>query len=104
MLTSYASAPVAVRDDIRSAHELGWNRIAQAGTWFDGATRVAIAAETRQAPHCALCRRRKAALSPYGIVGEHDSLGQLPARTVEQIHRIVTDPGRLTHTWFDTVI
>ena len=31
--------------------------------------RVAIAAESRNAPACALCAERKAALSPYGIDG-----------------------------------
>jgi hypothetical protein len=31
-------------------------------------------------------------------------LGSLPERVVEQIHRIVSDPGRLTRKWFDGVI
>src|SRR5262245_39957838 len=104
MTISYTHAPSPVRDDIVKAHEVAWDRVARPGTWFDGPTRVAIAAETRQAPQCALCARRKAALSPYGIEGAHDSLGSLPARVIEQIHRIVTDPGRLTRKWFDTVI
>ena len=28
----------------------------------------------------------------------------LPERMVEQIHRIVTDPGRLTRTWYEQVL
>jgi hypothetical protein len=68
------------------------------------ATRVAIAAETRNALHCALCARRKQAVSPFGMVGRHHSLGTLPERMVEQIHRIVTDPGRLTRTWYEQVL
>ena len=95
MKISYAHAPGPVRDDIIAAHAVAWDRIANPGTWFDGATRVAIAAETRNAPHCALCARRKQALSPFGIDSRHASLGTLPERMVEQIHRIVTDPGRL---------
>jgi hypothetical protein len=102
MTISYAHP--TVRADIVAAHQNAWDRIARAGTWFDGATRVAIAAETRRAPFCALCARRKQALSPYGIEGRHDSLGVLPEHAVEQIHRIVTDPGRLTRKWFETVI
>jgi hypothetical protein len=78
--------------------------MAHPGAWFDGATRVAIAAETRHARQCELCRHRKAALSPYGIEGRHDSTGLLPERMVEQIHRIATDSGRLTRSWFDRVL
>src|SRR5262245_56892249 len=104
MKLSYAHAPVPVRPDIVDAHNVAWSRIARAGSWLDGKTRVAIAAETRHAPHCSLCRRRKPALSPYGVEGAHDQLGQLPDRIVEQVHRIVTDPGRLTRTWFDLVL
>jgi hypothetical protein len=104
MNISYAHAPVPVRDDIIAAHTVAWDRIANPGTWFDGATRVAIAAETRNAPHCALCAQRKQALSPFGIDGRHDSLGSLPERMVEQIHRLVTDPGRLTRKWYEQVL
>jgi hypothetical protein len=104
MTISYAHSPSPVREDIAAAHARAWQRIASAGTWFDGATRVAIAAETRQAAHCALCAQRKRALSPYGIDGAHDSGGKLPASTIEQIHRIATDPGRLTRKWFEAII
>jgi hypothetical protein len=104
MSISYTNAPLKVRDDIVAAHDRAWNRITRAGAWFDGKTRLAIAAETRNASKCALCSRRKEALSPYAIVGTHDGLGALPERLVEQIHCIVTDPGRLTRGWFDSVI
>ena len=103
-MITYSNAPIAVRADIVEAHNVAWGRIARPGTWFDGATRVAIAAEARCVPSCALCRRRKEALSPYSVAGHHDSLGILPERVVEQIHRIVSDPGRLTRTWFQGVI
>src|SRR5215831_14051277 len=59
-----ASTGLTIRDDLSAAHARAWARIARPGTWWDGAARVAIAAETRQAPRCALCRRRKEALSP----------------------------------------
>jgi hypothetical protein len=104
MSISYTNARVVVRDDITAAHDRAWNRIARAGAWFDGQTRLAIAAETRHAPKCLLCSRRKEALSPYSVDGRHDGLGILPERLIEQIHRIVTDPGRLTRGWFDSLI
>lgn len=103
-MINYTNTPVAVRDDIIDAHREAWRRIARAGTWLDGATRVAIAAEVRHAAGCALCKRRKEALSPYSIAGHHNSLGQLPERVVEQIHRIVSDPGRLTRHWFEGIL
>src|SRR3974377_2238107 len=101
MSISYTNARVEVRGDIVAAHDRAWGRIARAGAWFDGAARIAIAAEGRYAPHCALCSRRKKALSTCGADGRHDGPGALPERVVEQIHRIVTDPGRLTRGWFD---
>jgi len=66
--------------------------------------RVAAAAEVRHAPHCGLCRRRKAALTPYVIDGRHDSLDTLPETWIEVIHRIVSDPGRLTRGWYQRML
>src|SRR5204863_142018 len=51
-----------------------------------------------------LRREREAALSPAAVAGMHDSLGELPEAAVEAVHRIRTDPGRLTRSWFDNVI
>jgi hypothetical protein len=104
MLLSYANAPIKVRDNIVAAHDRAWNRIARAGAWFDGKTRIAIAAETRHASKCALCSRRKKTVSPLNIDGKHDGLGALAERLVEPIHRIVTDSGRLARGWFDSVV
>lgn len=97
---AYEDAEIAIRDDLKAAHARTWERIAAPGTWFDGKTRVAIAAESRAARGCTLCAARKEALSPFAIDGVHDSLGELPENIVEVIHRIVTDPGRLTQSWY----
>jgi hypothetical protein len=104
MTEPYASAPFPIRDDLAAAHARAWSRIARPGTWWDGAARVAIAGETRQAPRCPLCRRRKEALSPLAIAGTHDSLGRLPEIAVEVVHRVVTDPGRLGERWYRGVV
>ncbi len=101
---SYQSSPFAVRDELAAAHRRVWDRLGRPGTWLDGETRVAVCAEARHGPNCDLCRRRKAALSPYGIDGGHDSLGELPGSWVEVIHRIVSDPGRLTHGWYKSML
>ncbi len=101
---TYDSAGVPIRDAILEAHRDTWRRIARPGNWFDGQTRVAIAAESRNAPDCALCAERKAALSPYTIQGTHDSLGTLPPEIIEIVHRIVTDPGRLRKQWYEGIL
>ena len=100
----YASAPIALRDDLAEAHARAWGRIGCPGTWWDGVQRVAIAAETRHALACALCHQRKEALSPAAIGGRHDSLGALPDAVVEVVHRVRTDPSRLSISWFRGVI
>lgn len=96
-----ALAATAVRADIVAAHAAAWQAIAEPGTWWSGAQRVAIAGEARRARTCDLCARRKDALSPYAVEGEHAADGVLPASAVEAVHRIVTDPGRLKREWKD---
>jgi hypothetical protein len=104
MYKFYAAAPIPVRVDLAAAHERAWERIGRPGTWWDGAERVAIAAETRHAPACPLCRRRREALSPGAVEGRHDSLGDLPDPVVEVAHRLRTDPARLGERWFRELI
>src|SRR3989475_13047015 len=84
---SYRAALVPVRDDFAAAHTRFWKRLASPGAWWTGAERVAIAAEVRQARHCALCQARKAALTPAAVQGRHDHLGALPDAAVDVIHR-----------------
>ena len=96
----YPDAPVPIRADILAAHARAWAWIAAPGNWLSGAERVAIAAETRHALDCQLCAARKEALSPEAVAGEHDGPGVLEPPMVEIVHRIVTDPARLTRRWF----
>ena len=97
-LTELVSFPV--RDDLSAAYERGWQHLARPGTWLDGERRLSIAAESRNALTCRLCRTRADALSPYAIDGTHDDLGALPVPVVEVIHRIRTDSGRLSEAWY----
>ena len=100
MTEPYHPSLLRIREDLAAAHTRAWQHIARPGTWWDGATRVAIAAETRHAPSCTLCQRRKAALSPLAITGAHEDLGRLPEPVVEVVHRVRTDPGRLGEQWY----
>lgn len=99
---SYTDAPGTVRKDICDAHQRTWKRLAEPGTWWTGAERIAIAAETRKASSCTLCRDRKTAISPYALKGEHDHASDLLSETaVDVIHRIVSDSKRLTKDWYE---
>jgi hypothetical protein len=100
----YATAGVPVRDDLQAAHQWMMEHLRAPGTWWTGAERVAIAAEGRRAVECVLCRTRKAALSPNVVPGEHVDVRELPSDIVDVIHRVRTDPARLSKPWFDGVI
>ena len=92
----YSSSPYPVRGDIAAAHRAYWRTLARPGSWWTGAERVAIAAESRNASRCGLCAARKAALTPAAVADEHAGSNELPDVAVDAIHRIVTDPGRMT--------
>ena len=96
--------PYRVRSTLVEAHRLAWRRIAEPGAWLDGARRVAVAAEVRAAQHCALCRERKEALSPFAVEDDHEATARLSAAEVELIHRLTTDPGRLSQAWAEGVL
>ena len=101
---SYSQAPYPVRGDFAASHSRYWARLAAPGDWLTGRQRVEVAAEVRQAPQCALCRRRKEALSPYQVDGAHEAATGLPEVMVEVVHRVVTDSARLTKSWFDGIM
>ncbi|MEM1434534.1 MAG: hypothetical protein AAGG11_10805 [Pseudomonadota bacterium] len=44
---------------------------------------------------CGFCATYKAALSPYTVNGEYDDDGDLPKRTLNAVHRLVTDRGAI---------
>lgn len=48
-------------------------------------------------------QERRQALSASTAKGVHDSLGNLPAETGEAVHRLVTDPSRITESWVRTM-
>ncbi|MDE0759259.1 MAG: alkylhydroperoxidase-related (seleno)protein, partial [Pseudomonadales bacterium] len=71
MTFSYTNSPYPIREDITQAHQKFWQKLAQAGSWWSGAQRIAIAAEVRNAVECKYCQVRKSALSPYTTTGKH---------------------------------
>lgn len=93
-----------IRPRLALAIDDAWGRLASAGTWWSGAERIAIATETRSAMHCSLCARRREALSPYSITGEHDTATDLPSEAIEAIHRIKSDASRITQHWVRSMV
>lgn len=93
-----------VRTNLREAHGDAWRLIAQPGAFWSAAARVQMVEEARAALRCGLCARRKEALSPLAALGEHDAATALPAALVELIHRLRTDPARMTRSAFDRAL
>ena len=102
---TYALGPDRdVREDLVSAYRAAWAHIASPGTWLGGSERVALAAETRAAADCELCRERKAALSPFAVEGEHDRVGAARPGLTDLVHRLTTDASRLSQRYVDGLI
>ena len=100
----HSGAGIPIRADLSETQRFLLDHIRAPGTWWTGAERVAIATESRGAVGCGLCRARKRSLSPGGLHGRHDASGLLPDDVTDTVHRIRTDPARLSKPWFDGVI
>jgi len=96
-------ADLPLGDDLRSAHQAALASIARPGPYWTAADRVEMVSSARAAPDCGLCSRRQAALSPNRETGTHDGPRGLGPVVIDAIHRIRTDPARLTRSWFDSV-
>lgn len=95
----YKNSPYQIRESLVEAHRDYWLALAQAGTWFTGPQRVAIAAEVRNALDCAFCQERKNALSPYSVKGSHLAGKTLAPRVIDTVHRIISDQSRITQAF-----
>jgi len=100
----YQQQALPVRNEVARSHQAAIEAFAQPGTWLDSETRIAILNETRAAASCPLCQERKSALSPYAVSGVHSAVTKLPENIVEVVHRLTTDSGRMTLSWFKHTI
>jgi hypothetical protein len=99
---AYSNSPYPIRTDLTEAYRHAWQKLAEPGNWWSGGARVAIAQEVRNATNCSYCAQRKTALSPFApIEGEHDTSAALAPNVIDVVHRLTTDPSRLTKTWLD---
>ena len=100
----YPAGSLPVRAGLVASQRRAWARLAAPGEWWSGAVRIAIARETRAAEDCGFCRARRAALSPHAVAGRHETAADLPEALVEVVHRIRTDPGRLTRRFYEEAL
>ena len=101
---AYSNSPYPIRPDLPETYRDAWQQLANPGTWWSGRERVALAQEVRNAQGCELCANRKAALSPFADVeGRHLATSELPSSVVDVVHRLTTDPSRLTRSWLNEV-
>ena len=89
-----------IRNDLATALDQSWQRLSACGVWWSGEQRLAIAAEARQARTCPLCIERKTSLSPHIVEGNHTTCTGLPPVLGDVVHRVSTDAGRLTESWY----
>jgi len=85
--------------EIAASREQARAALAGPGDWLTGAQRVDGWHEVRDAATNRLDRERKQALSPASVAGEHDATAELSSAAVEVVHRVASDPGRLTRAW-----
>ena len=94
----------SLTEELKTAHETAWNKIAGPGDFFSGEERIEMIKAARDADDCELTRARKNAISPFAVNGEYVGDYLLDSNTIDVIRRIASDPGRLTKAWFDQVI
>jgi len=93
-----------MRTELSKAVARAWQALGACGVWWTGEQRLTIAREARAARHCALCQQRKAAAVPQAVMGSHTTATTLAPSAIEAIHRIVTDPGRLSEAWYKNIV
>jgi hypothetical protein len=100
---TYGELDHAVAEGYGKVHARVWAGIGSCGTWWTGPQRVAIVAHVRGARNCELCQRRRSEVSPEALPGDHDGGNTqaelISAGAIEAVHRITTDPGRLTRAF-----
>jgi len=103
-LTLYERSTLRVPPEIESVHRQRLESFRRPGTWLDGAQRRDVVLETQSAWDCLLCRKRHDMVTPYGAAGRHARVTSMPETTVDAIHRICTDPGRLSERLYQSLL
>jgi hypothetical protein len=97
-------APSAPEASIRDAQRSAIDAIAGPGDWLTGEQRLEAWRHARNAESNELDRRRRQALSPNAVADAHAATELLSAAAIDVVHRLASDPGRLTRAWADPLI
>ena len=100
----WTSVMESAHDVITSAIATATEALAAPGDWLTGPQRRAAVDEVRDARTNELDQRRRDAISPNAVAEGHAATDLLPAEAVEVLHRISSDPGRLSQTWANEMI
>ena len=98
------TTPMSAASSIRASQQAAVASIAAPGDWLTGAQRVEAWHHARAATTDDLDQRRRNAISPFAAEGEHEGTDLLAEAAVEVVHRVASDPGRLTRAWADPLI
>ncbi|MDH4278937.1 MAG: hypothetical protein OEW83_12750, partial [Acidimicrobiia bacterium] len=90
-----------VRTWIDEARREAAEAVARPGDWLTADERLDVWREARRADHDPIDRARRAAISPAALADRHPASDHLPAAAVDVVHRVATDPGRLSRAWAD---
>lgn len=89
---------------IDAALQAAATSLVEPGDWLTGEQRRGAASEALDARTNELDAQRRQAISPNAVAGQHQATEVLPAEAVEVLHRVASDPGRLTRSWADETI
>lgn len=89
---------------IEIAQAMAITAVATPGDWLTGPQRIDVWREARDAQYNQLDRERRQALSPFSVEGSHQASAELTSSAVEVVHRVASDPGRLTRSWAEQQI
>jgi hypothetical protein len=94
----------AAVDEIERSQRDAIAAISRPGDWLTGEQRVDAWRHVRAAATDELDAARRSAVSPFAVEGSHGASDHLEAAAVEVVHRVASDPGRLTRAWAQTQI
>lgn len=89
---------------LRGSQAAAAESLAGPGDWLTGAQRLEAWEHARDSATNELDAARLESISPNAVEGTHPAGLHLSAEAVEVVHRVASDPGRLTRSWADDMI